>query len=1236
MHDYIEGFRLSSLQARLWMLRQYNSTYCAQCAVLIRGKLDKLVLDAALQKVVQRHEILRTSFHDLPGMEAPLQVVAESAEASIKEFDLTGVKPRERETKIERLIEEEKNLSFKFEGPSLLQVCLVKLPSNTHLLLLTIPTLCADAQTLNNLMREIGYCYDLCIKGQETDCEVVSYVQLAEWQNELLQQESVIPGREFWNKRELSSSSVLKLPFRAEGKKNPENTLLSHSLVIGSELTAALNSIEQKCGILKKEFLLACWQTVLWKLTERREITIGYECDGRIPDKLQGALGLFTRTLPVSCQFDKTNTFNEILTQVSQSLRDCYKWQESFSWSENDGNTAKVNFFPVGFEFAEYAEPLRIGNVSFSMMRQAACVDRYQLKLKCEKRGKELRAEFSYDATMYERGAIERLAEQYLTIVASTAARPERRLDELSMVSAREREQQLHKWNQTEVRWEAPQSITEWLESQVERTPESVAIEFAHERISYRELNERANRLAWLLKERGVGPDVAVGILLERSFEMVISLLGVLKAGGAYVPLDANYPKQRLSYMLKDAGARIVLTEENLLRALPESEAEVICLDRERSLIERHGADNLGVRLEAENLAYVIYTSGSTGQPKGTMITQRGLRNYLAWSLREYRVEAGEGSLLHSPLGFDLTVTALYPPLLMGGRLILVKESEGISGLSAALRRVNSLSLVKLTPSHLEVLNQWIPIEEFGGRTNALVIGGEALHGERLRKWQSYAPETRLINEYGPTETVVGCCVYEVKAGDEIEGAVPIGRPISNTKLYILDEKQEPVGVGESGELYIGGEGVCRGYVGRADQTAEKFIPNPHIEEGGGRFYRTGDLARYRWNGEIEYLGRRDQQVKLKGYRIELGEIEETLNRHEGVGEVAVVFQEEKGERRIVAYVSEERRRGEEARVKSRELRAYLEERLPEFMIPERIVVLEEMPLTANGKIDRSALPETGKLRPDSEEAYVAPRSSEEEVLAAIWAEVLGLEQIGIYDNFFALGGDSIRSVKVVALANEKGFNFTVEDIFEHQTIANLSKKSSLSESHGSPDIRTEPFGLINQVDRERLPADIEDAYPLTMLQAGMLYHLELTPYSLAYHNINSYHIRGEFGEREMQEAMRQIVARHAVLRTSFDLTGYSEPLQLVHKTVSLPIVLKDLRHLSYKEQEEALDIFVETEKQRFFELSRPPLMRIYVHLRSENTYQFSLTELHAISDGWSTSSMFAEILNRMAALLHH
>jgi amino acid adenylation domain-containing protein len=1236
MHDYIEGFRLSSIQTRLWALQQYNFTRCAQCAVLIKGKLDKIVLDTALQKVVQRHEILRTNFHYSLGMNAPLQVVAKSAKATIKKLDLVEEKPRERENKIEQLIEEEKNLGLNFESPSLLRVYLVRLSSKTHLLLLTIPTLCADAQTLNNLMREIGCCYDLCIEGQETGCETVSYVRFAEWQNELLEREGAGLGREFWNKREFSNNSIFRPPFGSEGKKKPGDTLLSHKLVIGSGLTAALNSIEQKRGVLKKEFLLACWQTALWKLTAQREITIGVEIDGRRYDELQGALGLFTRTLPASCQFEKAATFDEVLAQVSQSVRDCYKWQEYFSWPENGRNAAKENFFRVGFEFVEYAEPLRVGKVSFSMMRQTACVDRYQLKLKCEKRGEELRAEFSYDGTMYERGEIERLAEQYLSLVASAAAQPEGRLDELSMISAHERDLQLHHWNQTEVRWETPQLIAEWFEYQVARAPEKVAVEFGHERISYRELNERANRLAWHLKERGVGPDIAVGILIERSFEMVISLLGVLKAGGAYVPLDASYPKRRLSYMVKDSGARVVVTEEKSLGFLPENEVEAICVDREKSAIERQRPDNLGIRLEAENLAYVIYTSGSTGQPKGAMITHSGLRNYLTWSLREYNVGEGEGSLLHSPLAFDLTVTALYPPLLMGGRLILVKESEGISGLSAALRRASSLSLVKLTPSHLEVLNQWIPVEELSGRTKALVIGGEALYGERLRKWQSYAPETRLINEYGPTETVVGCCVYEVKAGEEVEGAAPIGRPISNTKLYILNEKQELVGIGESGEMYVGGEGVCRGYVGRADRTAEKFMPNPFSKVGGERFYRTGDMARYRWDGEIEYLGRRDQQVKLKGYRIELGEIEETLNRHEEVGKVAVVMQEEKGERRIVAYVAEERREEEEARVTSRELRAYLEERLPEFMIPERIVMLEEMPLTTNGKINRNALPETGKLRPDSEGAYVAPRSFEEEALAAIWAEVLVLEQIGIYDNFFALGGDSIRSVRVVALANERGFNLTVEDIFQHQTIANLCKELPLSESQRSPDIRTEPFSLINPVDRERLPADIEDAYPLTMLQAGMLYHLELTPDSPAYHNINSFHIRGEFGEREMQETMRQIAARHAVIRTSFDLASYSEPLQLVHKTVFLPIVVKDLRLLSYKEQEEALEAFVENERQKAFDLSCPPLMRIHVHLRSEDTYQFTLTEMHFISDGWSTSSMFAEILNRMAALLHH
>ncbi|MCA1600240.1 MAG: amino acid adenylation domain-containing protein, partial [Acidobacteria bacterium] len=518
-------------------------------------------------------------------------------------------------------------------------------------------------------------------------------------------------------------------------------------------------------------------------------------------------------------------------------------------------------------------------------------------------------------------------------------------------------------------------------------------------------------------------------------------LLGILKAGGAYVPLDPVYPQERLAFMLEDTRSPVLLTQSKLVESVPQSEAQVVCIEREWSEIAGEGRENPSSEATAENVAYVIYTSGSTGKPKGAMILHRGMVNYLSWCTKSYAVADGGGAPVHSPLGFDLTVTSLFSPLLVGQRVVLVLEETGVEAveaLGAALRHEGPFSLVKLTPSHLELLSQSLPTTEDAGRTRALIIGGEALTGESLVFWQEHAPETRLINEYGPTETVVGCCVYELAGGQRLAGAVPIGRPIANTHLYVLDAYLNPVPVGVTGELYVGGDGLARGYLNRPELTAERFIADPFATGPGARLYRTGDLARYLPDGNLEFLGRLDNQVKVRGYRIELGEIEVVLNQHPTVRETVVVVRGEGGsDKRLVAYLVACEG---SAALNTSELRSYLRGRLPEYMVPQSFALLNEMPLTSNGKVDRRALPEHDGGRPAMDAEYVGPRTGVEEEMARIWVEVLGVKQVGVYDNFFELGGHSLLATRVVSRVRK---NMEVElplrAIFEEPTVAGLA-----------------------------------------------------------------------------------------------------------------------------------------------------------------------------------------------------
>jgi amino acid adenylation domain-containing protein len=588
-------------------------------------------------------------------------------------------------------------------------------------------------------------------------------------------------------------------------------------------------------------------------------------------------------------------------------------------------------------------------------------------------------------------------------------------------------------FNQTVTEYPRHRCAHELFEAQVRRTPEAIAVVFQDTQLTYRQLNARANQLAHRLRSFGVGPDSRVGICVERSPEMIVGLLAILKSGGAYVPMDPSYPSERLAFMLEDANILVLLTQASLIDKLPQHNGPRLCLDSDWESIKEEPTENLASGVTPENLAYLIFTSGSTGKPKGAMIRHQGLVNYLNWCIDAYDVAGGCGAPVHSSISFDLTVTSLFAPLMVGASVFLL--ADGIEALAQALLERDNYSLVKITPAHLRALAELMPPSEVTGRVRFLIIGGEALHFEGLSFWRQHAPATRLINEYGPTETVVGCCVYEIDAGDAWAGPVPIGRPIANTQLYVLDEELQPVPLGESGELYIGGDGVGRGYLNRNALTAERFIPDPFGESERARLYRTGDLARFLPDGNLEYLGRVDDQIKIKGFRIELGEIETTLKQYGAVSDCAVVACEEPcGEKRLTAFFVPN---GDSA-AEIDGMKDFLRAKLPDYMVPATFVSLDALPLTTNGKVDRRAL--TNISTPVASQNFDAARTPVEATLARIWAEVFNLEAVGVNDNFFDLGGDSILGTLILARAARAGVRLSPMQLFEHQTVAELSR----------------------------------------------------------------------------------------------------------------------------------------------------------------------------------------------------
>ncbi|MDQ3982773.1 MAG: amino acid adenylation domain-containing protein, partial [Actinomycetota bacterium] len=646
--------------------------------------------------------------------------------------------------------------------------------------------------------------------------------------------------------------------------------------------------------------------------------------------------------------------------------------------------------------------------------------------------GGELGGMLEYATDLFDHETVERLVEHFKTLLASIVAAPEQRVRELELLTEPERRTLLEDWNDT-ARALPDELLHELLEEQARRTPDASAVRCGAISLRYSELDERANGLAHELRARGVGAETSVGICIERTPDVMVAILGVLKAGGVYVPLDPAMPPDRLAFILEDTQAPIVLVQERTRRHVPAGSHELLSLDEEAAALAarpRHAPARVA---GPDNSAYVIYTSGSTGRPKGVIVTNRGLLNYLLWSVEAYEPGLGSGSPAHSSIAFDLTVTAIFPALLVGRTVELVDDPE--PGALSRVLQVGGFSLVKITPSHLDLIAQLLPPEQAKDATRRLVAGGEQLLGDALAFWARHAPETLIVNEYGPTETVVGCCYHEARAGDIRPGQLPIGRPISNTLLYVLGPAQELLPVGVPGELYIGGECVARGYLNCPDLTAASFLPDPFASRPGERMYRTGDLVRRRADGNLEHLGRRDDQVKIRGFRIELGEVEAHLASHPRVEDVAVAALEvNEGDKRLVAYVVAP---GEGAI--PAELRSFLAERLPAELMPSYFVSLDALPLTPNGKLDRRALPAPNARQ--GVEERVLPRNPAEEAIAAIFAEVLELNEVGVHDGFFDLGGNSLRAMLVVArLRRQFAVEISVPTVFQAQTVADLAQ----------------------------------------------------------------------------------------------------------------------------------------------------------------------------------------------------
>ncbi len=764
--------------------------------------------------------------------------------------------------------------------------------------------------------------------------------------------------------------------------------------------------------------------------------------------------------------------------------------------------------------------------------------------------------------------------------------------------------------------------------------PARIATKDGNSELTYQELNDRSNRLAHYLKKRGVKQETPVVLYLDRTNEMVVAILAVLKAGGAYLPIDLAYPKDRVAFMIEDSKAPLVITEEQFLANLPEMAGDVVCVDKQRAAIAQESAENLECTVQPENAAYIIYTSGSTGKPKGVVVTHRNVVRLFEATHEWYQFSNKDAWTLFHSFAFDFSVWELWGALLYGGKLVVVPYMVSRSPEKFyELLATEKITVLNQTPS---AFRQLIRAEQSSPQVEALslryvIFGGEALELQSLKTWfdRHGDEQPQLINMYGITETTVHVTYRPIKKKDLETGlGSVIGEAIPDLTIHLLDENQRPVPVGVPGEIYVGGAGVARGYLNRPDLNAEKFITSPLTDDPEDRLYRSGDLAQYTAAGELEYLGRIDHQVKIRGFRIELGEIETALNRHPSIHESAVVAREDStGEKRLVAYLV---CRSHAPAIS--DLRNFIGEKLPQYMVPAQFVFLDVFPLTINGKIDRKALPSPEQVRPETGKNFVAPSTPEEKTLAGVWAKALLVDKVGVHDNFFELGGDSIRSIQVLAQAQSKGIKFSLEKLFQHPTVYEIVRDLD-ARDHDSIS-EDAPFSLVSEVDRKNFPAGIEDAYPAAKLQTGMIFHSDYDLKSAIFHDVFSFRLTIPFALDTLENAIQRLADRHPIYRTSFDLTSFSEPMQLIHQNVKVPLSIEDLRGSKAADQKNALINWVETEKRTPFIWSVPPMMRLHVQRQTDETFQFIVSFHHVIMDGWSLAAMLTELFQDYDALL--
>ena len=1192
---------LSNNQKSLWFLHQLapaDATYNLAFAARVHGDLDVEKLNRAFQTLVDRHASLRTTFAGDNG--EPVQRIAEHATVFFATHDaaLSQAELNER-------LSTEAQRSFDLEHGPLLKVHVFNCATGEKVLLLTAHHIIVDLWSLTVLLHELGLIYQAEQSGTQPALPATThqYTDYVQWQQELLTSDAGQSHRHYWQQQLAGPLPLLALP--TDRPRPPLQTYrgAAHSFRLNPDLTRQLKALSKDQHATLYTTLLAAFQVLLYRYTGQQDIIVGSPTSGRSRNWLAGLVGYVVNPVALRAQLSPDETFAEFLQDVRRTVVAAFEHQDyPFALQVQDvqaerdasrspvfqvmfalekahlGNDQSVAAFAVGDSGAQIA----LGDVRLESLALPQRTARFDLTLLMADVGEHLGASLEYNTDLFDATTIERLSQQFERLLESIVRSPHTSVSRLPILSDNE-QRLLAAWNNTARAYPRSEGMHRLFEAQVERTPQAIALVAGDERFTYRELNERANRLAYALIARGVSAEHRVGILLDRSAEMIVAVLGVLKAGGCYVPLDPAYPRERLEFMIEDAGLTVLLAGDSTHNSNSKDTA--------------NSTHNPDVVVDEHQLAYLIYTSGSTGKPKGVAIEHGSATAFIHWAREVFSDDDLKSVLFSTSVCFDLSIFELFVTLSSGGQIVLAANALQLPELPAA----SEVTLINTVPS---AMTELLRMNAVPGSVRVVNLAGEPLSGDLVAAIHANTNVARVYNLYGPTEDTTYSTYTLVANGEH----VTIGQPVANTRVHILDDQLQPVPVGVIGDLFIAGDGLARGYWQRPELTAEKFNPDTLSSEPGRRLYRTGDKARYLASGKLEFLGRADHQVKLRGYRIELGEIESVLRRYDQVNDAIVVARDTGDEKRLVAYVVA-------AQVRVHELREWLRERLPEFMSPAAFVFLDALPLTPNGKVDRKALP-APDFSSANEDSLAAPRTQIEEVLLGIWANVLGIQQPGIHDNFFELGGHSLLATRLISqIRHELHVEVALSKVFESPTVARLAE-------HVDQIMRDAPAVIYTPIET----APRSEPLPLSFAQQRLWFLDQMEPGNPFYNISAVVRLRGELNVEALERSFGEIVNRHEVLRTRFEVVD-GGLVQIVTPLLSWTMPVVDLRELGSNEQREAefaRRAIVEAETP--FDLSTSALLRTVLVQFSEDEHALIVTMHHIVSDAWSVGIFIREL----------